>query len=84
MPKIEGSSGRRVGYESPTLVRRSAEKGRFVTVTGTGDLAASLIRALAADGVQVSELEATHGNLGDAFIRLTRDTTSAAPEEARA
>ena len=49
-----------------------------------GDLAASLIRALAADGVQVSELEATHGNLDDAFIRLTRDTTSAAPEEVRA
>jgi hypothetical protein len=55
-----------------------------VTVTGTGDLAASLIRSLAADGVQVSELEATRGNLDDAFIRLTRDTTSAAPEEVQA
>jgi hypothetical protein len=52
-----------------------------VTVTGTGGLAASLIRALAADGVKVSAPEATHGNLDDAFIRLTRDTTSAAPEE---
>jgi ABC-2 type transport system ATP-binding protein len=56
-------------------------KGRYVTVTGTGDLAASLINALAAAGVQVSELEARRGNLDDAFIRLTRDTASAASEE---
>jgi ABC-2 type transport system ATP-binding protein len=56
-----------------TLVER---KGHFVTVTGTGDLAASLINALAADGVQVSELEARRGNLDDAFIRLTRDTVA--------
>lgn len=58
-------------------------KGRFVTVTGTGDLAASLINALATDGVQVSELEARGGNLDDAFIRLTRDAASAASEGAR-
>lgn len=55
-------------------------KDRFVTVTGTGDLAASLISALAASGVQVSELEATRGNLDDAFIRLTKDTPPAASE----
>jgi ABC-2 type transport system ATP-binding protein len=48
-------------------------KDRYVTVTGTGDLAASLINALAAMGVQVSELDARSGNLDDAFIRLTRD-----------
>jgi hypothetical protein len=65
-------------------VQAVERKGRFVTVKGTGDLAASLIRSLAADGVQVSELEATHGNLDDAFIRLTRDTTSAAAEEIQA
>lgn len=55
-------------------------KDRYVTVTGRGDLAASLISALAAHGVQVSELEATRGSLDDAFIRLTRDTASAASE----
>jgi ABC-2 type transport system ATP-binding protein len=55
-------------------------KDRYVTVTGTGDLAASLINALAADGVQVSELEARRGNLDDAFIMLTRDTASAPSE----
>jgi ABC-2 type transport system ATP-binding protein len=64
-------------------VQAVERKGRFVTVTGTGDLAASLINALAADGVQVSALEARGGNLDDAFIRLTGDTTSATPEEAR-
>ena len=59
-------------------------KDRYVTVTGTGDLAASLLNALAAMGVQVSELEARRGNLDDAFIRLTRDTASAASEEVQA
>ena len=49
-------------------------KGRYVTVTGTGDLAASLMNALTAKGVQVSELEARSGNLDDAFIMLTRDS----------
>jgi ABC-2 type transport system ATP-binding protein len=56
-------------------------KDRYVTVTGTGDLAASLINALAAAGIQVSDLEARRGNLDDAFIRLTRDTASTASEE---
>jgi ABC-2 type transport system ATP-binding protein len=56
-------------------------KDRYVTVTGTGDLAASVINGLAAMGVQVSELEARHGNLDDAFIRLTRDTVSTEGEK---
>ena len=51
-------------------------KDRFVTVTGTGDLAASVISALNAVGVEVSELEARRGNLDDAFIRLTRGTAT--------
>lgn len=59
-------------------------KDRYVTVTGTGDLAASLLNALAAMGVQVSELEARRGNLDDAFIRLTRDSAPAASEGAQA
>ena len=67
-------------------VQAVERKDRVVTVTGTGDLAASLINALAAGGVQVSELEARRGNLDDAFIRLTRDTTpaAAADEEVQA
>jgi ABC-2 type transport system ATP-binding protein len=65
-------------------VQTVERKDRYVTVTGTGDLAASLINALAADGIQVSELEARHGNLDDAFIMLTRDTASAAAEEVQA
>ena len=65
-------------------VQAVERKGRVVTVTGTGDLAASLINALTARGVQVSEFEARGGNLDDAFIRLTRDTASAATEEGRA
>ena len=52
-----------------------------MTVTGTGDLAASLITALAAGGVQVAEFEARRGNLDDAFIRLTGDTAPAALEQ---
>jgi ABC-2 type transport system ATP-binding protein len=59
-------------------------KDRYVTVTGTGDLAASLINALATMGVQVSELEARGGNLDDAFIRLTRETTSTERERVQA
>jgi ABC-2 type transport system ATP-binding protein len=56
-------------------------KDRYVTVAGTGDLAVPLINALAAVGVQVSELEARHGSLDDAFIRLTRNAASEASEE---
>jgi ABC-2 type transport system ATP-binding protein len=62
-------------------VRAVERKGRFVTVTGTGDLAESLISTLAASGVHASELEARHGNLDDAFIRLTRETAPATAEE---
>jgi ABC-2 type transport system ATP-binding protein len=51
-------------------------KERYVTVTGTGDLAGSLINALAAIGVRVSEVDARTGNLEDAFIKLTRDDAS--------
>jgi ABC-2 type transport system ATP-binding protein len=51
-------------------------KERYVSVTGTGDLAGSLINALALFGVRVSEVEARSGNLEDAFIKLTRDDAS--------
>lgn len=47
-------------------------KGRYITVTGSGDLAASLINELTRAGVSVSEVEARTGNLEDAFIRLTQ------------
>ncbi len=65
-------------------VQTVERKDRYLTVTGTGDLAASLINALAAGGVRVAELEARRGNLDDAFIRLTRNAASAVSEEAQA
>jgi ABC-2 type transport system ATP-binding protein len=57
-------------------VNEVERKERYVTVTGTGDLAGSLINALAAIGVRVSEVDARSGNLEDAFIKLTRDDAS--------
>jgi ABC-2 type transport system ATP-binding protein len=57
-------------------VNEIERKERYVTVTGTGDLAAALINTLAAIGVRVSEVEARSGNLDDAFIKLTRDDAS--------
>ena len=51
-------------------------KERYVTVTGTGDLAGSLINALTAIEVRVSEVEARTGNLEDAFIKLTKEDAS--------
>ena len=48
-------------------------KERYVTVTGTGDLAGALINKLAATGIHVTDVEARRGNLDDAFIKLTRD-----------
>jgi ribosomal protein S11 len=54
-------------------VNEIERKEKYVTVTGTGDLAGSLINALSAIGVRVSEIEARTGNLDDAFIKLTKD-----------
>jgi hypothetical protein len=51
-------------------------KQRYVTVTGTGDLAPAVINALAALGVRVSDVEAQAGNLEDAFLKLTKDDAS--------
>lgn len=51
-------------------------KDNYVTVTGTGDLAASVIDALAKIGVHASEIEARRGNLDDAFVKLTKEETS--------
>jgi ABC-2 type transport system ATP-binding protein len=57
-------------------VNEIERKERYVTVTGAGDLAGSLMNALAAIGVRVSEVEARSGNLEDAFIKLTKDDAS--------
>ena len=64
-------------------VNEIERKERYVTVTGTGDLAASLINTLAAIGVRVSEVEARSGNLDDAFIKLTRDDASSVRKSAQ-
>ena len=59
-------------------------KQRYVTLNGTGDLATSVINALAAIGVRVTDLEARSGNLDDAFIKLTRDEASGVGETVQA
>ena len=51
-------------------------KERYVTVTGTGDLAASVINSLAKIGIQISDIEARGGNLDDAFVKLTKNDAS--------
>ena len=57
-------------------VNQVERKERYITVTGTGDLAASVINSLAKIGVSVSDIEARTGNLDDAFVKLTRDEAS--------
>ncbi len=48
-------------------------KEKYITVNGTGDLAANVIYALAAMGIKVSDIEATGGNLDEAFVSLARE-----------
>ncbi len=57
-------------------VKEIERKVAYVTVIGTGDLAASVIDSLARIGVHVSDIEARGGNLDDAFVKLTRDDMS--------
>ena len=54
-------------------VNEVERKERYITVTGTGDLAMSVINSLAKIGVHVSDIEARGGNLDDAFVKLTKD-----------
>jgi len=61
-------------------VKEIERKVAYVTVIGTGDLAASVIDSLARIGVHVSDIEARGGNLDDAFVKLTRDDTSRVQE----
>lgn len=51
-------------------------KEKYVTVTGTGDLATSVINYLGKIGVQISDIEARGGNLDDAFVKLTKNQPS--------
>jgi ABC-2 type transport system ATP-binding protein len=51
-------------------------KERHITVTGTGDLAASVINSLGRIGVRFSDVEARRGNLDDAFVKLTMHDAS--------
>jgi ribosomal protein S11 len=62
-------------------VKEIDRKERYVIVTGTGDLSGSVINALAAIGVRVSDVEARTGNLEDAFIKLTKDDASSVGKE---
>ena len=58
-------------------VNHIERKERYITVTGTGDLAALVISSVAKIGVSISHIEARTGNLDDAFVKLTRDEASA-------
>jgi ABC-2 type transport system ATP-binding protein len=53
-------------------VNEIERKAGYLTVTGTGDLAGSLINARRRP-VRVSDVEARTGNLEDAFLKLTKD-----------
>jgi ABC-2 type transport system ATP-binding protein len=57
-------------------VNQIERKEAYITVTGTGDLAASVINSLAKIGVTVSNIEARGGNLDDAFVKLTKEDKS--------
>jgi ABC-2 type transport system ATP-binding protein len=57
-------------------VNEVERKERYITVTGTGDLAMSVINSLAKIGVHVSDIEARGGNLDDAFVKLTKEEPS--------
>ena len=61
-------------------VRDIERKQRYITVTGTGNLAPAVITTLAARGVQVADVEARAGNLEDAFLKLTQDNATTAAE----
>ena len=62
-------------YAIPGVVEVE-RKERYITVTGTGDLAASILDSLARIGVHISNIDARGGNLDDAFVKLTKDNTS--------
>lgn len=59
-----------------TGVNEVERKERYITVSGTGDLAMSVINSLARIGVHVSDIEARGGNLDDAFVKLTKEEPS--------
>jgi ABC-2 type transport system ATP-binding protein len=59
-----------------TGVNEVERKERYITVSGTGDLAMSVINSLAKIGVRVSDIEARGGNLDDAFVKLTKEESS--------
>ncbi len=62
-------------YEIPG-VSGVERKERYISVTGTGDLAMSVINSLAKIGVHLSDIEARGGNLDDAFVKLTKQEPS--------
>ena len=58
-------------YAIPGVVEVE-RKERYLTVTGIGDLAATVIDSLARIGVHMSNIDARGGNLDDAFVKLTK------------
>ncbi len=64
-------------------VSKIERKEKYITISGTGDLAASIISSLSKIGVQLSELEARRGNLDDAFVMLTKQEATKDSESER-
>lgn len=70
VPSMPVDDSRLMGISGVLSVER---KEKYLTVNGTGDLAANVIYALADLGIKVSDIEATGGNLDEAFVKLSRE-----------
>lgn len=70
IPSIPVDNSRLMGIPGVLSVER---KEKYVTVNGTGDLAANVIYALSDLNIKVSDIEATGGNLDEAFVSLSRE-----------
>lgn len=79
-----GSGGKRIRFvpsesvsddllNSITGVKTIERKEKYITVTGTGDLASNVINKLASKGIKSYDIEATGGNLDDAFVELAKE-----------
>lgn len=78
------SGGKRVRFIASAPVKDSdlmaipgvmsvERKEKYIMINGTGDLAANVIYGLSERGIRVSDIEATGGNLDEAFVSLTRE-----------
>lgn len=57
-------------------VRNIERKEKYISVSGTGDLASSVVNTLSGMHIGVSGLEASGGNLDDAFVQIAKENKS--------